>query len=101
MAVESHGASGIWPCAQGAPRTSGHETLGHALLLQVTSHRHDAAQSMAPHPDTPLQSIAHGLAPQVMLWHADGAEQVMSQFLPWLQSMLPHAFALLHLIVQS
>jgi len=84
------------------PRDCGHETLGHAFwLLQLTSHLHDAAQSMVPHDDTPPQLIAHACAPQLIFRQDDPPEQVMLQPLLWLQSMSPHAFALLHLIVQS
>jgi hypothetical protein len=71
------------------------------LLLHSTSHRHEDEHSIVPHPDAPLQLIAHGPVPQVMPWHADGPEQVMSQLLLCVQSTWPQAFALLHLIVQS
>ncbi|HEX2691709.1 MAG TPA: hypothetical protein VHN14_34100 [Kofleriaceae bacterium] len=81
---------------------SGHEMLGQLLvvLLQSTSHLHEFAQSMLGHAAVPLQVMSHALAPQLIPWHESPPPQVMSHPLPSAQSMLPHAFALLHWIVQ-
>ena len=77
--------------------------LGQLLvvLLQLTSHLHELAQSMLGHADCPLQSIWHAFVPQLMLRHAFVPPQMMSQPLPEAQSMSPQAFALLQRIVQA
>ena len=76
--------------------------LGHdVMLLQVTSHRHDAAQSIDGQACGPEQVMSQGAGPQLMFWHADALEQSMSQLLATAQSIAPHEFGLLHLIVQS
>ena len=76
--------------------------LGHAgPLVQVTSQRHDAAQSMDGHDDGPWQAIEHDAAPQLIVPHDAAPWQSMLQFVAAAQSMLSHALPLLHLMVQS
>jgi hypothetical protein len=73
----------------------------HAGLLQDTSQLHDAAQSIIGHADAPEHWIEHFCVPQLTLPHAAEAEQSTSQLCASAQSMSPHAWPLLHRIVQS
>jgi hypothetical protein len=67
----------------------------------LTSHAHDATQSIVWHDDAPAQSTEHWPKPQLIAPHAIALEQLMSQLVPGTQSMLPQALALLHRIVQA
>jgi hypothetical protein len=101
---ESQLAPGV-PCrVHRAPvvRTMGHDMLGHAgpALLQVTSHRHDTAQSIDGQAAGPEQAMSHAARPQLMRPHAEPPEQSMSQLCARAQSMLPQLPAV-HRIVQS
>lgn len=80
----------------------GQDMLGHAgpELLQVTSHRHDAAQSIDGQATGPEHVMSHAAPPQLMLPHAAAPEQSMSQLRASAQSMAPQ-LPLLHLNVQS
>jgi hypothetical protein len=84
------------------PSDMGHDMLGQAapLVLQLTSHRHDRAQSIDGHAPGPEQLMSHAPPPQLMLWHAAAPEQSMVQPRASVQSMSPQ-LALLHLNVQS
>jgi hypothetical protein len=83
-------------------RLSGHDMLGQAMaLLQSTSQLHAATQSMDGHDDCPEHPTLHSVNPQSIAPHDREPEQLMSHLVPRMQSMLPHALALLHSIVQS
>jgi hypothetical protein len=76
--------------------------LGHdGALLHLTSHLHESMQVTAPHEDEPTQSILHTPVPHVRAPHAAIPEQATSQPVLALQSMVPQALVLVHLIVQS
>ena len=76
--------------------------LGHAapLLLQLTSHLHELAQSIAGHAPWPVQVMSHSAGPQLMLPHAAWPEQSILQRAPAAQSMSPQP-ELPHRMVQS
>jgi hypothetical protein len=77
--------------------------LGQELagLLQVTSQRHDAAQSIAGQASAPEQSIVHAFSPQLMLPHDAVPEHSTSQLCACAQSTVPHAPLVMHRIVQE
>jgi hypothetical protein len=101
---ESQGAPAV-PCrVHSWPMTGtvGQDMLGHAapVLLQLTSHWHDRAQSIDGHAPWPEQVMSHAASPQLMLPHAAWPEQSILQRRAAAQSMSPQ-LELLHRMVQS
>lgn len=80
------------PCrVHGPSPPTGHDMFGHAmpLLLQLTSHRHEPAQSIDGHALAPEQLMSHAAGPQLTLPHAIALRQSILQWVAAAQSMSP------------